>query len=385
MATTVKIDISHIRPAMQQAPDAGDKPSGLMALLNKDIQLFGGGFNDKKKERFYSELTILFSSGLDIKTILDLIEAEQKKEKDRALFSKIRQDVLKGSTLSDALRHTGQFTDYEYHSIKIGEETGKLSEVLTELCEYFNRKIKQKRQIVSALTYPVIVVSFAFLITIMMLKYLVPLFGDIFSRFNAELPTLTRYTIKASNLVNHYVPYMLALIAALGIFIYYNRQKVWYRKYTSLMVLRLPILGPFMQKVYITRFCQTMSLLIGAKTNLIEALNLTRNMLGYYPIDSTIAPICEQIMKGKSFYVCLQGFPIYNHRMVSLIKVAEEVNQLDSMFSKLARQYSDEIDHESKVIANLLEPFIIIFLGLVVSTILISMYLPLFELSSVIK
>lgn len=370
---------------MQQVQVGDDKPSGLMALLNKDIQLFGGGFNDKKKERFYSELTILFSSGLDIKTILDLIEAEQKKEKDKALFSKIRHDVLKGSTLSDALRNTRQFTDYEYHSVKIGEETGKLSEVLTELCDYFNRKIKQKRQIVSALTYPVIVVSTAFLITFMMLKYLVPLFGDIFSRFNAELPTLTKYTIRASNIVNHYAPYLLLLIAGLGIFVYYCRQKTWYRKYTSLMVLKLPIIGPFMQKVYITRFCQTMSLLIGAKTNLIEALHLTKNMLGYYPIDSTIAPICDQIMKGKPFYVCLQAFSIYNHRMVSLIKVAEEVNQLDGMFSKLAKQYSDEIDHESKVIANLLEPFIIIFLGLVVSTILISMYLPLFELSSVIK
>jgi len=356
-----------------------------MAFLNKDIQLFGGGFNDKKKERFYSELNILFSSGLDIKTILELIENEQKKEKEKLLFRQIKNDVLKGSTLSDALRDTGKFTDYEYHSIKIGEETGKLSEVLVELNEYFNRKIKQKRQIVSALTYPVIVVSFAFLITIMMLKYLVPLFGDIFSRFNAELPPLTKYTIKASNLVNDYAIYVLLLFAAIGIFIYRNKEKTWYRKHSTQLLVKLPIFGPFLQKVYIARFCQTMSLLIGAKTNLIEALTLTKNMLGFYPIEVTIQPINDAIMKGKPFHACLAQFPIYNHRMVSLIKVAEEVNQLDAMFGRLAKQYSDEIDHESKVISNLLEPFIIIFLGLVVSTILISMYLPLFELSSVIK
>lgn len=381
----MKIDISHIQPNKGPATDAPAGESGIMAILNKDIQLFGGGFNDKKKERFYSELTILFSSGLDIKTILDLIEAEQKKEKEKALFSKIRHDVLKGSTLSEALRRTGKFTDYEYHSIKIGEETGKLSEVLVELCDYFNRKIKQKRQIVSALTYPVIVVSFAFLITVMMLKYLVPLFGDIFSRFNAELPTLTKYTIKASNMVNDYALYVLLAGVLIGIFIYRNRQKAWYRKYTSIVLLKLPIIGPFIQKVYITRFCQTMSLLISAKTNLIEALQLTKNMLSFYPIEATIDPITEQIMKGRQFHECLAQFPVYNHRMISLIKVAEEVNQLDTMFAKLARQYSDEIDHESKVISNLLEPFIIIFLGLVVSTILISMYLPLFQLSTVIK
>ncbi|MBS1635863.1 MAG: type II secretion system F family protein [Bacteroidetes bacterium] len=380
----MKIDISNMRPSTPQAPPESGQ-SGIMALLNKDIQLFGGGFNDKKKERFYSELTILFSSGLDIKTILELIEAEQKKEKEKELFRTIKNDVLKGSTLSDALRSTGKFTDYEYHSVKIGEETGKLTEVLVELCDYFNRKIKQKRQIVSALTYPVIVVSFAFLITIMMLKYLVPLFGDIFARFNAELPTLTKYTIKASNVVNQYALYVLLFFALIGFFIYRNKQKPWFRKHASRLLLRLPIVGSFIQKVYITRFCQTMGLLISARTNLIDALQLTKNMLSFYPIEETIGPITEQIMKGKPFYVCLQQFPIYNHRMVSLIKVAEEVNQLDTMFSRLAKQYSDEIDHESKVISNLLEPFIIIFLGVVVSTILISMYLPLFQLSTVIK
>lgn len=380
----MKIDITQIK--QQAAPVKDEQPaSGIMAMLNKDIQLFGGGFNDKKKERFYSELTILFSSGLDIKTILELIEAEQKKDKEKELFRRIKEDVLRGSTLSEALRHTGKFTDYEYHSIKIGEETGKLTEVLTELCDYFNRKIRQKRQIVSALTYPVIVVSFAFLITLMMLKYLVPLFGDIFARFNAELPTLTKYTIRASHAVNAYALYVVAALVLAGIFIYRNKQKPWFRKQSSRLLLKLPIVGSFIRKVYITRFCQTMSLLISARTNLIDALQLTRNMLSFYPIEETITPITEQIMKGKPFHACLQQFPIYNHRMVSLIKVAEEVNQLDTMFARLARQYSDEIDHESKVISNLLEPFIIIFLGLVVSTILISMYLPLFQLSTVIK
>ena len=379
----MKIDISNIKTPSKTSEQKEE--AGLLDFLNKDIQLFGKKFNDKKKERFYSEMNILFSSGLDIKTVLELIEAEQKKEKEKALFTQIKEDVVKGMSLSDALKKSGRFSDYEYHSIKIGEETGKLTNILIDLSDYYTRKIKQRRQIVGALTYPVIVISFALLVTTLMLKYLVPMFADIFKRFNAELPAITRYTIRISELVDHYFIYALVGILLIIAFVYQNRNKSWYKKYSSALLLKLPFVGKFIEKVYMARFCQNMSLLIGAKTNLVDALDLTKNMMGFYPVDSTIEPIKEQIMKGKSLHECLAMYPIYNHRLVSLIKVAEEVNKLDSMFSRMSKQYSEELDYESKVITNLMEPFIVIFLGLVVCLVLVSMYLPMFQLGNVIK
>lgn len=379
----MSIDISNIQSAPQ--PNEKKDGNGFMDILNKDIQLFGQKFNDKKKERFYSEMNILFSSGLDIKTVLELIEAEQTKEKEKILFTQIKDDVVKGMSLSDALKASGKFSDYEYHSIKIGEETGKLTHILIDLSEYYTRKIKQRRQIVGAMTYPAIVISFALLVTTLMLKYLVPMFADIFKRFNAELPAITRYTIKISEWVDHYFIYGLTGILLIGFSIYQSRNKTWYKKYSSTLILKLPFVGKFVEKVYMARFCQNMSLLIGAKTNLVDALELTKNMMGFYPVDSTIDPIKEQIMKGKSLHECLAMYPIYNHRLVSLIKVAEEVNKLDSMFSRMSKQYSEELDHESKVITNLMEPLIVIFLGLVVCLVLVSMYLPMFQLGNVIK
>ena len=136
------IDLNKInRPHKKE--NAAEKKSAL-DFLNKDIKLFGSAFNDKKKERFYSELFILFSAGVDIRSALELIEEEQAKEKDRLLFASIKESIIAGNSLSKALQQTGLFTMYEYYSLQIGEESGRLTEVLTELSIFFTKKIQQK-------------------------------------------------------------------------------------------------------------------------------------------------------------------------------------------------------------------------------------------------
>ena len=158
----------------------GDK--GLWALLNKDIHIFGSGLPDKIKESFYLELSTLLAAGMDIRASLELIQQEQTKKKFRDIFAVLLRQIVAGSTLSAAMKNDGLFTAYEYYSVQIGEETGKLVIVLTELAVYFKKKIDQKRQIIGALTYPVLVMVVAIVAVSFMMAYVVPMFADVLKR-----------------------------------------------------------------------------------------------------------------------------------------------------------------------------------------------------------
>ncbi len=360
------------------------KSSSLADLLNKDITIFKTGFSDKKKEHFYSELNILLAAGVDIKTALELIAEQQKKEEDKLFFEKIKDIVVGGKNLSEALEGTGQFSAYEFQSVRIGEESGKLNMVLIELAEYFNKKIAQKRQMVSALSYPAIVLLVAIGAVIFMLSVVVPLFSDMYKSLNSELPALTQTVIKASQFMARYLPLILVSIAGLIIFFYSSRNKTWFRKNSSAFLLKIPTFGSLIQKIYLARFCKSMSLLLSAKTPLITALDMVKNMVAFYPIEHSLESIKEDIMKGKSLHKSLSSFAIYERRMLSLIKVGEEVNQLDAIFGKLGKQYMDDVDYQSGVLKTVIEPVLMLFIGFFVGIILVAMYMPIYNMGTAI-
>lgn len=374
------IDLNKINRPSTKKGDT-DKKSAF-DFLNKDIKLLGSSFNDKKKERFYSELFILFSAGVDIRSALELIEEEQTKEKDRLLFSTIKESIIAGNSLSKSLKETGHFTMYEYYSLQIGEESGRLTEVLSELAIFFNKKIQQKRQLTSALSYPTVVFFASFGAIFFMMKFVVPMFSDVFKRFKGELPAFTKLIIRISDLFGNYSLYFITFFLVIVGFLYSQRQAVWFRKYGAELMLRTPIMKDMIGKIYLARFCQSMNLLISAKTPLVTAIDLVKKMVGFYPIEASLGIVQDDLLKGKPLHLSLSKFTIYNRRMISLLKVAEEVNQLDTMFSRLSKQYSDEVEHQTSILGSLIEPIMIIFLGVLVAVILVAMYLPLFQMSS---
>jgi type IV pilus assembly protein PilC len=367
--------------AMSEAKETRPKA---LDFLNKDIKLFGSAFNDKKKERFYSELSILFAAGVDIRSSLELIAEEQPKEKDKALFITIRDAVIGGAGLSAAMEQTGCFSDYEIFSLRIGEESGRLNEILKELSAFFSRKIKQKRQVSSALSYPLVVfIASTGAITFMM-RFVVPMFSDVFKRFKGELPAFTQFIIRLSDAFSNYFLYMLLALVSLSVFLYSQRKSAGFRDYGSRIVLRMPVIRDMIAKIYLARFCQSMDLLISARTPLVTALELVSKMVGFYPIEISLVKVREDVLKGVPLHESLSKFKIYNRRMTSLIKVAEEVNQMDTMFGKLAKQYSEDVEHQTAILGSLVEPLMIIFLGVLVAVILVAMYLPMFQMSSTV-
>ncbi len=362
-----------------------EKPKTSMEnILNKEINIFGNGFSNKKKEQFYSELSVLLKSGVNLKHSLDIIIESQSKEKDKTLMEKLNLAILEGSSFAAALKSEKSFTPYEYHAMKIGEQTGQLAFVTNDLAEYYKRRNEQKRQITSSLTYPVIVLFTAFLVVFFMLKYVVPMFEDIFEQNKVELPLLTRVIVKFSHLLEQNGLVFLLAIGALVIGVRFFRKRLWFRKFGGELILKLPVLGSYARKVYLTRFIHTMMLLTNSKIPVINGLSMVRKMVDFYPLQNSLKQVEAEILRGERMSISFSKHKIFDKKIIALLKVAEETNQTEFIFQRLYDQYSKDVEYQSQTITNVLNPLLTLMVGFIVGVILIAMYLPMFKLSSVI-
>ena len=350
---------------------------------NKEIE-FGSKFSDKKKERFYKEFALLLTSGIDFKQSLDILASQYKSKKDKELVLSIKDQVIQGKALYEAMQSSNKFSSYEYFSVKIGEETRKLDKVLLELQKYFDKKIKMKRQLVSVFTYPAFVLSVTFGVLYFMMNNVVPMFSSVFKQFGAELPPLTQRIVNISENFSSITFGVIGVIAVIVLVHQLNKKKDGYRNLMTTAVLRIPFFGKLIRKIYLSRFCQSLGLLLAAKTPLVTALELTQKMIRFYPIEHSLLQVKNDIMKGGTLGESLAKHGVYDHKLVSMIKVAEQINQLDEMFEKLTTQYNEEVEHQTKMIGVVLEPLIIMIIGLIVGVIMIAMYSPMFDLSKII-
>lgn len=365
-------------------PKKQSKSFDINQLLKTEINLFGNAFNNKKKEAFYTELGVLLNAGISLKEALLLIAQEQSKKQDKELFQKIHDQLVQGVSFSKAIKETKVFSDYEYYSLQIGEETGALAQVTQDLSLFFRRRNEQRRTVSNALSYPIVVMITAFLAVFFMLRYVVPMFANIFKQHKAELPQLTKVIISLSGFFQQYI-----WILVFGVFLVLILRKIiskknWYQKYASLVTLKIPFVGELVRKIYISQYTQATALLVSAKVPMLHSIRLTKKMINFYPLQKALAEVEKQIVSGKNLSESLAEHPIFDKKMISLLKVAEETNQNAFIFDRLTTQYNDEVQYKSKMLSTVLEPIIIIFLGAMVAVILIAMYLPMFQLSTVI-
>ena len=236
--------------------------------------------------------------------------------------------------------------------------------------------------LVGALSYPALVISVALLAVGFLLNFLVPLFGDIYTRLDQELPALTMMIVRMSEIMNKYIGvFSLGMIVTV-IVLFTQRKKELVRKIGAQILLRMPVFGGLVRQIYLARFCQSMAFLLNARIPMLRALDLVNKMIGFYPIEQSLTVAAADVTKGQALNASLRKFKIYPHRMVTLLKVGEEANQLENMFLKLAQQYNDDVEQRTKMLGSLIEPILIVFLALVVGLVLVAMYLPIFKLVS---
>ncbi len=363
---------------------SNNKEFSIQKLLETEINLFGTSFSNKKKYNFYLELSVLLKAGITIKEALTLIQENQKKDIDKKLFDTILAEIISGKSFSETLRETNKFSEYEYFSVKIGEETGSLAKVTEQLSVFFERKNEQKRIVIAALTYPVIILITAFLVILFMLNYVVPMFQEIFKQNNIELPWITKLIVKLSDLVKDYGLYffLLLLIFIIG-FKFFNRNSK-FKRILHYALLKTPVFGKFISKVYLAQFTQAVSLLTSSKIPILNSIQLVSKMIQFVPFQEDLKIVENEILKGSSLHESLKKCKMFDSRMISLVKVSEETNQTDFIFKQLNDQYSQEVTQQSKILSTILEPFIILIVGLIVAVLLVSMYLPMFQLSDAI-
>lgn len=386
-----QIDINALRHARPpQGPAVAEKKGiplmrRLEAMLQKDISFTGKAFGDKEKESFYLEIGSLTGAGLDIRTALQLVRDEQQRPKVKAILATILDRIVTGSSLSAAMRSDGHFTPYEYHTLEIGEETGKLQAVLQQLSQYFKARIRQRRQIIGALTYPMIVLTVAACSIVFMMNFVVPMFSDVFKRFGGELPFLTRQVLHLSQFMQASAGKLALVSLAISAFLYLNRRKPLFKKYGDVLMQRTPGVRNIATKIYLARFTATMHLLLGSSVPLVQALALSRQIVGFYPLEAAIRKMEADILLGTPLHVSMAGFNIFPSKMVALVKVGEEVNELELFFKTLTERYSEEMDHQTAQLGKFIEPVIIVVLGLVVGLVLIAMYLPMFSVGNTMQ
>ncbi|SRX52248.1 type II secretion system F family protein [Aequorivita sp. CIP111184] len=354
------------------------------SFLNREISLFGNSFSNKAKEQFYSELSVLLNSGVNLKRALDLISEMQNKQKDKKLIDDISNQIVAGSSLSEALQRNKNFTPYEYQAVKIGEQTGQLNKITNDLREFFNRKTELRRQLISSLSYPLIVLITACGVVFFMLRYVVPMFVDIFKQNRVELPWLTKIIVKLSGFVVNNGWIVLISILLIIILFKIVSKKEWYYRFIGNLQIKIPVMGNYIKKIYLIQFTQAMALLTNARIPVVSGIALARDMIRLYPLEKTLVSVEKDIIQGKKLYESFAEHPFYDKKLIALLKVAEETNQTEYIFQKLYDQYNLEIKYQGQIISNVLNFLLTLFVGLIVGIILVAMYLPMFKLSSVI-
>ncbi|MDO3694919.1 type II secretion system F family protein [Wenyingzhuangia sp. chi5] len=355
-----------------------------LSFLKKEIHFFNQAFSNKIKEDFYTELSVLLKAGVSLKDGLELIENSLNKEYNKKILQEIAHDVVMGQTLSTAFKKHKPFTDYEFYSVKIGEETGTLSKVCEQLGCFFFKKNEQRRNLISALTYPFIILTTAVLVVIFMLQYVVPMFQDIFKQQGVTLPTITKIIIKVSEFIDHYGLFILIFLV-LGIsFQSFLTKRKRFKQFRDKFLLKLPFIGHFIKVIYLAQFTQAVALLVSSKVPMINSIQLVKQMIPFYPLQEALQTVEEHILKGASLSNSLKEHELFDRKMIALVKVAEETNQTEYIFERLHTQYSTQVEQQSKMLSTVMEPFIILIVGVLVGVILIAMYLPMFKLSSVI-
>ena len=302
------------------------------SIWNRDISFGGNKLSDKLKSTFYHQLKTLVSSGVDIRSSLELVRDQFKTKKSTAIVDQIIEALVKGKSLSDAFDASGKFTNYEIFSLRIGEESGRLVEVLETLATYYDQKLEQTRQLVNALSYPVlIIVSSVGAIAFMMLT-IIPMFEEVFKRFGSDLPALTLTIIGFSTFIKTNIGLiMLVLITLVAGFMFARRNEQFLYAMESLL-LKLPYIGRLYLDIQMSRCSASLALLTNASVPLTRAIDFVGQMMNMRHLQEALQRVGKEIVRGSQLHEALRQESLFDKSYVSLIRVGEEVNKLGQFF-----------------------------------------------------
>ena len=332
---------------------------------------------------FFRQFSVMIDAGLPLVQCLEILAANQENQVFQKCLTGVRTTVEGGATLSNAMRgYPRIFDDLTTNMIEAGEAGGILDTILQRLAAYVEKNVKLKSAVKSALIYPVSVISIACLVVGLLLKFVVPIFANMFGSMGVELPLPTRMVIGLSRFVGNFWWVMLISLVAVLLIIRQIRKDPRGRYMLDKFMLNWPVIGPVLRKIAVARFTRTLGTLITSGVPILEGLAITARTSGNAVLEDALMKVRKAVEEGRTIVDPLRESGVFPNMVVQMIGVGEATGAMDAMLQKIADFYEDEVDAATKNMLTLLEPLMIGFLGVVVGGIVISLYLPLFSMIS---
>ncbi len=397
-----------------QARDTSGKiVSGIQEALNEDnavtslmsrglmvLSLQQKSATARKKKKIYTvketdlvlftrQLSTMVEAGISLVQALTALydQCDPKRQKAlRAVISDVTTRVQGGDTFHEAIeKHPRVFDRLFVSMVKAGEHGGLLAEILDRLAGFLEASSRLRKKVKSAMTYPVIVISIAFLITTFLIVKVVPIFGEIFKDFGAKLPAPTQFLIDLSEFMRNEWYFLIGGVLAVFFGIRTFLRSNGGRQFWDRWKLKLPVFGPLLHKICMSRFARTFAQLIRSGVPILEVLEIVAGASGNHVVEMSIKGASEDVEKGDNLSVALSKKPIFPPMMLRMVSAGESTGKIDTMLEKMADFWDEEIEAMLDALTSLIEPILIVVLGVIVGGIVIAMFLPIFKLNEIVS
>ncbi len=351
-----------------------------------EINIGGSGIKEKDVVVFTRQFATMIEAGLPLVQCLDILGRQAEVKAFRDIIMKVKVDVESGLSFAEALRpHNKVFDTFYANMVEAGETGGILDTILSRLAGYMEKARALKGKVKSALVYPISIVSIAVLVIIFLMTFVIPVFAEMFSSFGGVLPAPTRLVMQASDLTKRYILYCIPVVVGL-VFLF----KRFYRsdrgrRIVDSLLLKAPVFGPLIQKVAVAKFTRTLGTLISSGVPIIDGLGITARTAGNKVVEEAVITVINSVKEGQSLAEPLARQSIFPAMVVQMIEVGESSGALDDMLEKIADFYDEEVDAAVTALTSLMEPALMVFLGVTIGFIVVAMYLPIFKMASAIE
>ena len=335
------------------------------------------------------QLSTMVEAGISLVQALTALydQCDPKRQRSlREVISDVTSRVQGGETFHESIaKHPRVFDRLFVSMVKAGEHGGMLAEILNRLAGFLEASARLRKKIKSAMTYPTVVICIAMAITTFLIVKVVPIFGEIFADFGADLPAPTQFLIDLSNFMRGQWYFLIAIIGGtffgLRTFLRSNGGRQLWDKWK----LKLPVFGPLMHKICMSRFARTFAQLIRSGVPILEVLDIVAGAAGNHVVETSIKGVAEDVEKGDNLSVALSKKPIFPPMMLRMVSAGEATGKIDTMLEKMADFWDEEVEAMLDALTSLIEPMLIVFLGVIVGGIVIAMFLPIFKLNEVVS
>jgi type IV pilus assembly protein PilC len=335
---------------------------------------------------FCRQFSTMIDAGLPIIQCLDILYSQQENKTFKKMLKEIKDSVESGSTLAEALKkYPDQFNNLFVNMVSAGEAGGILDTILKRLSNYLEKAAKLKARVKGAMTYPVVTMLIAVVVVAVILVFVIPVFQEMFTDFGSELPVFTQLVVTVSNFVKSNILY---IIGALALFFYaikrfYKTEKG--RGVIDRYVLKLPVFGVLLRKVAVAKFTRTMGTMLASGVSILEALDIVARTAGNMTIEKAIYSVRTAIAEGRTMSDPLAESGVFPAMVCQMIAVGESTGALDAMLEKIADFYEEQVDQAVENLTSLIEPFMLVFLGVTIGGLVVAMYLPIFKMAGAIS